>query len=159
MASEWPSFVRQKVTLANALVDMADEQDIAVRQEAALQGAIALLRDAQQALLTLVAEYYQKPDQHPRNADELADCLQQSSPETAELARLEADAGSWWRHIDQLAAQDQRPVPRRQATARSENMIAVSVASEPDRSMKALKDSADALRSYLEILEQRHAEW
>ncbi|PAV25686.1 hypothetical protein C8D92_101453 [Tamilnaduibacter salinus] len=159
MASEWPSFVRQKVTLASALIDMADEQDVTVRQEAGLQGAVALLRDAQRGLLTLIADFYQKPDQQPQSAAELAECLQQPSPETEELARLEADVGSWWHHIGQLSVRDQRPIARRRPLADRENMIAVSAASEPDRSVTALKDTAEAMLSYLETLVERHAEW
>lgn len=158
MASQWPSFTKQKVFLATTLIRVADRQAQATEREAAIQGAVALLTEVRTALLQLIADIYQVRNAAPRGLDELADLLAGDRAELEELRALATRPGSWWQHIEFLAQAQQRPGERK-PPAEQENMIAVVADSGPDRSTAALLETATALKQYVEMILERHDEW
>ncbi|WP_148862323.1 DUF6586 family protein [Marinobacter fonticola] len=158
MASQWPSFTKQKAFLASTLLRIADRQEHAAEREASIQGAVALLHEARTALLQLIAELYQVRHTSPRGLDELADLVAGESAEIGELRELAMRPGSWWQHIEVLT-QTQRHPAQRKLSVEQDNLIAVSAESGPDRSTSALLNTAAGLKQYIEIILERHDEW
>lgn len=158
MASQWPSFTKQKVFLATTLIQLADNQAHAAEREAAIQGTIALLVEARDALLQLIADIYQVRHAAPSNLEELVDLLEGERTELEELRALSVQAGSWWQRIE-ILRQAQRQPMQRKASVEQENLIAVAADSGPDRSTATLRDTALALKRYIEMILERHDEW
>ncbi|TBW59453.1 hypothetical protein EZI54_00395 [Marinobacter halodurans] len=158
MASQWPSFTRQKLFLASTLFRLAEQQEHAVEREAGIQGGIALLAESRRALLKVIAEIYQVRQQSPETLDALADCIGGERAEVEELRRLAMEPGSWWQQTEQLLGEQQRPTEQK-APAEQENMIAVASQTGPDRSLPALQSTVSDMKMYLEMVVERHDEW
>lgn len=159
MASDWPSFAKQKIYLASSLLRLSTGQTDAPSRESVIQGAIALLGEARKSLLGLIADVYQVRNAQPQTLDELEALLDNNCAELEELRRLAGDHTSWWQHIEQLASRQQRPTKTSHKAAAQDNLIAVSADTGPDRSLDALQASAQALKLYIESIVERHAEW
>lgn len=157
MASGWPAFVKQKIYLASALIEIIEQQDTPSHREASVQGVVLLLDQARNALLALIADQYQQKGQ-PESPEELAELIGNVEAEIGELRELRNTPGSWWGHIDTLLVLQQRPGTQKQPAAQ-DNMIAVATSSEPDRSVVALQRTARYLKQYLEMVVDRHDEW
>ncbi|MEQ5834337.1 hypothetical protein J3364_04885 [Marinobacter sp. NFXS9] len=158
MASQWPSFTRQKLFLASTLFRLAEQQEHAVEREASIQGGIALLAESRQALLRVIADIYQARQQAPQSLDALADSIGGDRAEVEELRRLAMEPGSWWQQTEQLLSEQQRPTERK-APTEQENMIAIAAQNGPDRALPALQETAGGMKTYLEMVVERHDEW
>ncbi|WP_111497738.1 DUF6586 family protein [Marinobacter bohaiensis] len=158
MASQWPTFTRQKLFLANTLFRLAEEQDQATRREASLQGGVALLSETRSALLSLIADLYQVSPASRNSIDALAEAIDYTCREVEELRALATEPGSWWQHVDGLLAEQGRPVDRKKAEAQ-DNLIAVSAQSGPDRTPAELLKTTEAIRRYIDGVLERHEEW
>jgi predicted transcriptional regulator len=157
MASEWPSFAKQKIFLASALIEVIEHQDTPSHREASVQGAVLLLDQARKILLALIAEQYQKQEQ-PGSIDELASLIGSASAEINEIRELQGKPDSWWHHIDALLTLQQRPGARKQSAA-DDDMIVVAAENGPERSVAALQRTTRYLKRYLETVIDRHDEW
>ena len=157
MSEQWQSLVSQKIYLARQLATLAREQESAPDREACLQGAIELALRARHTLLTLVARYHQQKQATPQTLEALT-ALIADAPDADLLSELARTPGSWWHHLDQLAMSQSQP-PKQQKSISDDNIIAVSVASGPDRSADGLLDSLAAMKSFVTDLGERHAEW
>ena len=170
MASQWHSLVSQKLFLARTLLGQLDratapnnepapnEAEQALRREAAIQGATELLLRSRGLLLVMIARLYQKKSAEPSTLDELAKAIGEESNEVNRLREIEHSAGSWWNHLDQLEMAQGRP-PATRKTVSTENIIAVSADSGPDRSVPALLKTLNALKHFADDLEEQHSEW
>ncbi|MGP4844950.1 DUF6586 family protein [Marinobacter sp. 1Y8] len=159
MASDWPSFAKQKIYLASSLLRLSNGQTDAPAREAVIQGAIALLGEARKSLLGLIADAYQVRKAQPQTLDELETLLENTCAELEELRQIAGDHASWWQHIEQLTALQQRPAKVQNKAIAQDNLIAVSAVTGPDRSLDALQASAQALKHYIDSVVERHAEW
>ena len=159
MAPEWFSLVYQKLFLAEQLIDSSEhtDQPQALR-EAQLQGAIELIVRARQTLLSLVAQLYQQRHATPESLPELLEWLEPEVPEYHELTELSLALDGWWLQLDALLLHQQRPAQKKKQVS-DENIIAVSVQVGPNRTKPALLAITHAMKSYLQALETRHAEW
>ena len=126
-------------------------------REACLQGAIALSLQARELMLTLVARYHQQKQATPASLEELL-AMVPGTPDADMLAELSQAPNSWWNHLEQLEAFHRQP-PKQQKSVSNDNIIAVSVASGPDRSVEGLLESLAAMKSFVTELGERHAEW
>lgn len=170
MASQWHSLVSQKLFLARTLLGQLDgptarggeftpnEAEQALRREAAIQGATELLLRSRRLLLVMIARLYQKKSEEPSTLDELAAAIGDEPSEVNRLRELENNAGNWWNHLDQLEASQSRP-PATRKTVSTENIIAVSAETGPDRSAQALLKTLNALKHFADDLEEQHSEW
>ncbi|MGM0767120.1 MAG: DUF6586 family protein [Pseudomonadota bacterium] len=164
MASQWYSLVSQKLFMARTLLRQAENTPVtedsaaALQREALIQGAIELTLRARRLLLVMIANLYQHRNSEPESLDALSLLIGEETPETGELGELARKAGSWWQHLDQLEITQGRP-PATRKTVSAENIIAVSAASGPDRSLPALNASLNALKQFADTLEERHSEW
>ncbi|MBU2955235.1 DUF6586 family protein [Marinobacter sp. F3R08] len=170
MASQWHSLASQKLFLARTLLGQldqstseregqpADQAQQAVRREATIQGAIELLLRSRQLLLVMVARLYQKQSEEPATLNELAALIGPELNETGRLRELEQRAGSWWNHLDQLERSQSQP-PATRKTVSAENIIAISVDTGPDRTATALLKTLDAIKQFIDDLEEQHSEW
>lgn len=159
MASDWPSFAKQKVYLVSSLLRLSTEQADAPAREAVVQGAIALFEEARESLLALIADAYQMRNAQPQTLDDLEALLDSNCTELEELRQLAQDHTSWWQHIEQLAAYQQQPKKAQHKAVAQDNLIAVSAIAGPDRSPDALQTSVQALKHYIDSVVERHAEW
>ncbi len=157
MASEWYTLASQKLFLAQTLLRQRPEETGPVF-EAHLQGATELALRARQALLALIAHYYQHKHQQPRDLSELQALIGDEAPDSRLLGELQGQAGSWWNHLDQLAQSQSRP-PAKKKTVSEDNIIAIAVDTGPDRSPESLAGSLSAMKVFLNDLAQRHEEW
>lgn len=157
MASEWYTLASQKLFLAQTLLRQRPEQTGPVH-EAHLQGAIELALRCRQALLTLLAHYYQQKNQQVATLSELKALIGADAPDSRLLTELQDQAGSWWSHLDQLAQSQGRP-PARKKTVSEDNIIAIAAETGPDRSPEALEASLTAMKVFLNELAERHEEW
>lgn len=80
------------------------------------------------------------------------------TPDAEILLRLSRATGNWWQHLELLEQSQSRP-PQQQKSISDENVIAVSVASGPDRSADGLIDTLTAMKTFVTDLGERHAEW
>lgn len=170
MASQWHSLVSQKLFLARTLLGQLDrpaargdefvpnEAEQALRREAAIQGATELLLRSRRLLLVMIARLYQKKSEEPSTLDELASAIGDQPAEVNRLRELENSAGNWWNHLDQLESSQSRP-PATRKTVSTENIIAVSAESGPDRSAQALLKTLNAIKHFADDLEEQHSEW
>ena len=159
MAPEWFSLVSQKLFLAEQLIDSSEHEDQPHSlREAQLQGAIELMARARQTLLCLVAQLYQQRQATPENLQELLERLEPEVPEYNELTALSQALDGWWLQLDALLQHQQRP-PQKKKLVSDENIIAISVQTGPNRAKPALLAITHAMKSYLQALETRHAEW
>lgn len=157
MASEWHTLASQKLFLAQTLLRQRPEQT-GPALEAHLQGAVELALRARQALLALVAHYYQHKNSQPADLAELQALIGADAPDSRLLAEAERQAGSWWNHLDQLAHSQSRP-PARKKTVSDDNIIAIAVDTGPDRSPETLERTLAAMKVFLGELAERHEEW
>lgn len=157
MSAQWQSLVSQKIYLATQLATLSRDQASATEREACLQGAIELSLRARQLVLTLVARYHQEKQVMPASLEALI-ALIESTPDADVMAELARTPGSWWQHLDQLEMAQSQP-PKQQKSVSDENVIAVSVASGPDRSVEGLLETLAAMKSFVTDLGDRHAEW
>lgn len=157
MSAQWHSLVSQKIFLASRLAGLCREQDVAMDREACLQGAIELALQARQLMLTLVARYHQQKQATPESLDALLAVIP-GTPDADMLTELAQAPDSWWNHLEQLGAFHSQP-PKQQKSVSDDNIIAVSVASGPDRSVEGLLESLAAMKSFVTELGERHAEW
>ncbi|MDO3720246.1 hypothetical protein QVZ43_00835 [Marinobacter sp. chi1] len=170
MASPWYSLVSQKLFLARCLLDQSTtrvdgeeadrttDTERTLKSEAARQGAVELMLRARQLLLTMIARHHQFRNEQPASLEELATLVGEHSYEAIKLLELSRTSGSWWQHLDQLErAQSNPPVSRK--TVSSDNIIAISAETGPDRSEGALKKSLGALKQFADDLEEQHSEW
>lgn len=170
MASQWHSLVSQKLFLARTLLGQMDrptvegeeqppnEAEQALRREAAIQGSIELLLRSRKLLLVMIARLYQRKSEEPETLDELASLIGPEPSEIGRLKELEQRSGSWWNHLEQLERAQSRP-PATKKTVSSENIIAVSADSGPDRSSAALLKTLNAVKHFADDLEDQHSEW
>jgi len=170
MASQWYSLVSQKLFLARTLLGQLDrpmaqadglvpnEAEQALRREAAIQGATELLLRSRRLLLVMIARLYQKKTEEPSTLDELAAIIGNEPAEVSRLRELETRAGHWWNHLDQLESSQSRP-PATRKTVDTENIIAVSAETGPDRSAQALLKTLNAIKHFADDLEEQHSEW
>lgn len=170
MASQWHSLVSQKLFLARTLLGQMDrptvegeeqpsnEAEQALRREAAIQGAIELLLRSRKLLLVMIARLYQRKSEEPATLDELAALIGPEPSEIGRLRELEQRSGSWWNHLEQLERAQSRPAATKK-TVSSENIIAVSADSGPDRSSAALLKTLNAVKHFADDLEDQHSEW
>ena len=170
MASQWHSQVSQKLFLARVLLgepgsSSADDAqtpnsgaDAAMRREAARQGGIELLLRARGLLSVMVARFYQQRVDQPMSLDELAALLGEDCHEVTHLRQLSQQADSWWNHLDQLELAQSRP-PTTRKTVSTENIIAISADTGPDRSTGALLQTLDTMKMFADNLEEQHSEW
>ncbi|MBK1872117.1 MULTISPECIES: DUF6586 family protein [Marinobacter] len=166
MASQWYSLVSQKLFLASTLLDVAAQAAATgssaptqkLQQEAATQGSIELLLRAKQLLLAMIARLYQKRPNRPLSLAELANLIGDEATEIEFLTTLERDSRSWWSHLDQLETAQNNP-PATRKTVNSENIIAVSAETGPDRSAQALRKTLKAIKQFTDNLEAQHGEW
>ncbi|KMQ74967.1 DUF6586 family protein [Marinobacter subterrani] len=170
MASQWHSLVSQKLFLARTLLGQLDrftaqneeyapnEAEQALRREAAIQGAIELILRSRRLLLVMIARLYQEKSREPSTLTELASVIGEESREIDRLRELEHRAGSWWDHLDQLETAQGRP-PATRKTVSTENIIAISTDSGPDRSAPALLKTLNAVKNFADDLEEQHSEW
>lgn len=157
MSSQWQSLVSQKIYLATQLARSARNQASATEQEACVQGAIELALRARQLLLALVARYHQDKQAMPTSLTELSTLIA-DSPDTEVLGELSRTQDSWWHRLDQLELSQSQP-PKQQKTVSEDNVIAVSAAAGPDRSAEGLLDTLAAMKTFVNDLGERHAEW
>ncbi|AOY87191.1 hypothetical protein BKP64_02785 [Marinobacter salinus] len=171
MASQWHSLVSQKLFLARVLLEQigslakteddgrpVPEGERTLRREAATQGAIELLLRSRKLLLIMIVRLYQDRTGEPASLNELASLVGEDPNEVVRLRELENRANSWWNHLDQLEMSQSRPAATRK-TVSTENIIAVSADTGPDRSAAALKDTLGALKNFTDDLEEQHSEW
>ena len=170
MASQWHSLVSQKLFLARTLLGQLDratveseehapnEAEQALRREAAIQGATELLLRSRRLLLVMIARLYQKKSEEPSTLDDLATVIGEEPSEVNRLREIEHRAGSWWNHLDQLEMAQSRP-PATRKTVSTDNIIAVSADSGPDRSATALLKTLNAVKHFADDLEEQHSEW
>lgn len=157
MSAQWQSLVSQKIYLASQLATLSRDQASATEREACLQGAIELSLRARQLVLVLMARYHQEKQAMPTSPEELI-ALIAGTPDAEMLANVAHTPGSWWHHLEQLMLSQSQP-PKQQKTVSEENIIAVSVASGPDRSAEGLLETLAAMKSFITDLGERHAEW
>lgn len=157
MSAQWQSLVSQKIYLAMQLARSSRDQASATEREACLQGAIELSLRARQLLLALIARYHQDKQAMPASLAGLLTLIE-DSPDAAMLNELSRSPDSWWHHLDQLEQSQSHP-PRQQKTVSEENVIAVSAATGPDRSVEGLLDALAAMKTFVSDLGERHAEW
>lgn len=170
MASQWYSLVSQKLFLARTLLEKPEQSVDAgtpttapvqtLQREATTQGSIELLLRAKRLLLVLIARYYQKNQrsEEPSSLAELANLIGEHATEISQLRALEDQAGSWWNHLDQLDTAQSRP-PAARKTVNEENIIAISADAGPDRSAPTLIKTLNALKKFIDDLEEQHGEW
>lgn len=157
MSSQWQSLVSQKIYLATQLVRSARNQASATEQEACIQGAIELSLRARQLLLALVARYHQDKHAMPTSLAELSTLIA-DTPDAEVLGKLSRTPDSWWHRLDQLELSQSQP-PKQQKSVSEDNVIAVSAAAGPDRSAEGLLDTLAAMKTFVNDLGERHAEW
>lgn len=158
MASQWQTQVSQKLFLAKTLLAIQEASEHQAEREASNQGAIELTLRARKLLLAMIADFYQHKNQAPRDLDELVVLLGPELPEIIELESLARQSGSWWQQLEQLEWMQSRP-PAKQKTISDENIIAVSVASGPDRTATTLTGLVTALKRFTDSVAERHNEW
>ncbi len=129
-----------------------------MRREAAIQGAIELALRSRNLILVMVARLYQKTSEEPASLDELASLIGTEPNEVHRLRELAQLPKSWWNHLDQLEQSQSRP-PATRKTVSAENIIAVSADSGPDRSAAALLKTLNAVKHFVDDLEEQHSEW
>lgn len=157
MSAQWQSLVSQKIYLATQLATLSRDQATATEREACLQGALELSLRARQLLLILVARYHQETQGTPASPEALL-ALIEGTPDADVMAELARTPGSWWQHLEQLEVAQSQP-PKQQKSVSDENVIAVSAASGPDRSVEGLLATLAAMKSFVTELGERHAEW
>ncbi|WP_417566147.1 hypothetical protein [Marinobacter sp.] len=170
MASQWHSLVSQKLFLARTLLGQLDrptaqneehapnEAEKALCREAMIQGATELLLRSRRLLLVMIARLYQKRSDEPSTLDDLARAIGEEPSEVNGLREIEHRTGSWWNHLDQLEMAQSRP-PTTRKTVSTDNIIAVSADSGPDRSATALLKTLNAVKHFADDLEEQHSEW
>ncbi|WP_245725996.1 DUF6586 family protein [Marinobacter mobilis] len=158
MASQFQTLVSQKLFLAKTLLAVQEQSDQPAEREAANQGASELMLRARQLLLAMIAELYQHRRSVPQNLAELNALISDEAPEIAELAHLARLKESWWSRLDELEASQTKP-PEKQKTVSAENIIAVAVASGPDKSIEALKSIIEPMKQFADTVAERHNEW
>lgn len=168
MSAEWQGLAQEKVYLAQCLLKhSAGTGDPGQRAESAdrgleaglIQGAGALLLQARDALLVLVAQLNQSKVNDIRSLAALAEVLGSDNPDVIRLTELSRAKGSWVFRLDELQRWLGQPRDAPQYPV-DDNVIAVSAASEgPDISLKSLFQLADEIRHYLAELSQWHGEW
>ncbi|MDK9557355.1 hypothetical protein QQF73_06930 [Marinobacter sp. M216] len=136
----------------------ANEAELALGREAAIQGAIELLLRSRRLLLAMIARFYQKRNGEPSTLDELASLIGEGPSDIARLRDLEQRPDSWWNHLDQLEMSQSRPPVNRKSVS-EENIIAVSADTGPDRSAQALRRTLGAMKNFADDLEEQHSEW
>ncbi|WP_166260815.1 DUF6586 family protein [Marinobacter salicampi] len=157
MASEWYTLASQKLFLAETLLKYRPE-GAGPLVEAHMQGAVELALRARNALLTLVARYYQHKNEQPESLSELIELIGPDSPDARLLNDLDGEKGSWLNHLTQLQRGQSHP-PLKKKTVSDENIIAVGVESGPDRSPAALSATLSSMKHFLIELTERHEEW
>lgn len=158
MASQWHSLVSQKIFLARNLLGQLPNSDSIPAEEALLQGSIELSLRARKLVLVMIARLYQHKQGQPDDLEALGELIGTNSPDIAELEHLSSDGGSWWNHLEQLEQHQGNP-PATRKTVSSENIIAVTADTGPDRSKQALETTLGAMKHFIDILEDRHSEW
>ncbi|WP_376770949.1 hypothetical protein [Marinobacter arenosus] len=136
----------------------ANEAELALGREAAIQGTIELLLRSRQLLLVMIARLYQKRNEEPATLEELASLVGEHPGDIARLRELEKASGSWWNHLDQLEMSQSRPPATRKSVS-AENIIAISADTGPDRSAQALRRTLSAMKNFADDLEEQHSEW
>ncbi|MEQ6886890.1 hypothetical protein [Salicola sp. Rm-C-2C1-2] len=154
------SLLREKLTLAGQLVALSDEaghRRTMVTSEALVQGTVALVAEARDILLTLVAE---SAGDDAADVDCLATLRARVGDQPGEVQVLSASAAasdSWWSRLEALLARQQE-AGRRGSQPRDPGVIAVAAAG-PDCSPEALRSLISDFRDYFETFVERHNQW
>lgn len=154
------SLLREKLTLAGQLVGLLEatgHRKTVMASEALVQGTVALVAEARDILLNLVAE---SVGDDASDVDSLATLRARVGDQPGEVQVLSAAAAasdSWWSRLEALQARQQEP-GRRASRPRDPELIAVAVAG-PDCSPKALRSLISDFRDYFETFVERHNQW
>lgn len=172
MSEKWQGLVQEKLFLAQCLLKQAAELSqpetantgktvtaaASVGLQAGLiQGAVALMLQAREALFVLTAQLNQSRRTDVVTLEQLAGELGAESADVARLNELGSD--SWLRQLDGLQHWLRRPreLPKRSV---DETLIAVAAGAEgPDVSPKALLKLVADIKQHLAELCQWHGEW
>ncbi|SFM16854.1 DUF6586 family protein [Marinobacter zhejiangensis] len=158
MASQFQFLVSQKLFLAKTLLATQERSSHQAEREAMNQGAVELMLRARRLLLAMISDFYQHRGSSPTDLATLSALIGDDAAEIVELAHLITQPGNWWARLDELEAGQDKP-PAKQKTVSAENIIAVSVASGPDRSPDSLADVIDTMKRFSDTVAERHNEW
>lgn len=171
MSSKWQGLAQEKLFLAQSLFREATrtseplaDTDIgrpgaAGLQAGLIQGGVALLLQAREAMLVLTAQLNQSKATDVADLAGLAEAVGKDNADLERLTELSQDRSSWWHQLDQLQQWLKQP---RQIPEHVDNtsLIAVAAASQgPDTSPQALLGLAAEIKQYLAELTQWHGEW
>ena len=177
MSSKWQGLVQEKLFLVQSLLTEAAKvpdpvlAHVGARSRAnprisgmglqvgLIQGSIALLLLAREALLVLTAQLNQSKAVDLRTLDDLAEAVGRGNSDFMRLAGMSQNGGSWWYRLDELQhwVRQPREVPRRDP---DDSLIAVVAASsQPDASPQALLELTAEIKRHVVDLCQWHGEW
>lgn len=158
----WCRLLREKLTMARQLIGLAEASwhlNTTTANEGLVQGAVALLGEARNVLLRLVADTSHVDG---FEGDSLAALLERVGDQPGEARILEGlahEQDSWWCHLDGLLSYQRKPGEPAPAVPRSEGLIAVASGTEPDRSVTAIRSLIGEFRAYFEAFTERHDQW
>lgn len=167
MSTKWQGLVQEKLFLARVLFKKADalaaqrspiQSEDAGYETGLVQGGLALMFQARDAMLVLIAQLNQSKAREIHGLAGLAEALGETNGDVVRLTELSLRRESWWQQLNSLQRWSNQP--REPAVRpREDNLIAISAAEGPDLSLPGLLQLNSDMKQYLTELSQWHGEW